>query len=387
MKNKLGLIIILLIIIMMTLSTATIVSASEVAGSENIEIQAVSAILTDYSGSTVFYEQDADTRVPIASMVKIMTLNVIFDEIGEGRLDIGEDITASENASSMGGSQAFLDANNVYKADELIKSIIVASANDSCVAMAERISFSVDNFVVRMNETAAEFGLLNTNFVNCTGLPETGQYSTARDVAVMFGKLIENEQFFGYAGEWMYDFQHPSGRTTSLTNTNKLIRFYEGCDGGKTGFTNEAKSCLAATAIKNGTRYISVVVGAENSKSRNSSVCKLFDYGFAGWKSTKVIDSSVNLDSAIEITNSNEKFITVAPAEDYFSYINVGSTPEFTHEIVINYDKLPIISGDLVGEVVVSDGDSVLATVPLVATSPATEMGYTDIIFDLIAKW
>ena len=194
------------------------------------------AMLIDSETGTVVYEKNTRERLQIASMVKIMTLGLAFDEIERREIPFDSIVTASENAAAMGGSQAFLDANADYKLDELLKSIVVASANDSCVAVAEYLYGSVEAFVAAMNERAQKLGLTDTKFVNCTGLPQAGQYSCAADVAAMFKLLTEHERFFDYAKVWMYDFRHPSGRVTGLTNTNKLIKFYEGCDGGKTGY-------------------------------------------------------------------------------------------------------------------------------------------------------
>ncbi|MDE6294051.1 MAG: D-alanyl-D-alanine carboxypeptidase, partial [Clostridiales bacterium] len=201
------------------------------------------AMLLDANTGTVVFEKNTKQHLQIASMVKIMTLGLAFDEIARREIPLDTTVTASENAASMGGSQAFLDANADYRLDELLKSIVVASANDSCVAVAEYLYGSVDAFVAAMNERATEMGLNDTKFVNCTGLPKEGQYSCAADVAVMFKNLMAHEKFYDYAKVWMYDFEHPGGRVTGLTNTNKLIRFYDGCDGGKTGYTDEARSC------------------------------------------------------------------------------------------------------------------------------------------------
>ncbi|MCL2797950.1 MAG: D-alanyl-D-alanine carboxypeptidase, partial [Firmicutes bacterium] len=222
-------------------------SASANAG-EKLAVSARSALLVDYHTGTVVYEYNPTQHLPIASMVKIMTLGIIFDEIEKGGISFDTDVTASANAGAMGGSQAFLDANATYKAGELIKSIIVASANDSCVAMAEHIAGSTEEFVTRMNDKAAALGMSDTHFVNCTGLPAPGAYSCARDVGTMTRELLRHDGFYQFSTVWMFDFVHPGGRFTSLSNTNKLLKGYAGCDGGKTGFTTEAMYCLSATA-------------------------------------------------------------------------------------------------------------------------------------------
>ncbi|MBQ9729564.1 MAG: D-alanyl-D-alanine carboxypeptidase, partial [Clostridia bacterium] len=212
-----------------------------------IQTHAKGAYVMESSSGTEIYSKDAEKRLPIASMCKIMTLLLCFDDINAGRLSLEESVIASERAASMGGSQVYLDANGEYKVQELLKSIVVCSANDSCVAMAERVCGSESAFVDKMNEKAANLGMNNTLFSNCTGLPKDPQYSCAKDVAKMLSELVKNKEYLTYSRIWMEDFTHPSGRVTGMTNTNTLVRFYEGCDGGKTGFTSQAGFCLAAT--------------------------------------------------------------------------------------------------------------------------------------------
>lgn len=351
-------------------------------------VNAPSAVLIDATTGTVLYEQNADEHRPVASMVKIMTLCLAFDAVESGELVLDEEITVSENASSMGGSQAFLDAHAAYKAEELIKAAIVASANDACVALAERLAGSVEGFVNMMNERAAELGMSDTNFVNCTGLPAPNQYCCARDAAVMFRSLIAHKKYFDYSRIGTFDFAHPSGRVTMLTNTNKLVRAYEGCDGGKTGFTNEAGFCLSATAERNGTRLISVVTGAETSKLRNAEICRLFDYGFANYETRQVIFGGVELDVRLSVPRSKEKEVAVAPASDAFFLTERGNKAEITSEAI--YDEeiaLPLPTGSVVGRMIVkSDGETVAET-ELVTTSELSEQGYIDIIGEFVRNW
>ncbi|MDE7086859.1 MAG: D-alanyl-D-alanine carboxypeptidase, partial [Clostridia bacterium] len=202
-----------------------------------------SAYLCDYNSGECIYKENETARMPIASVCKVMTLTLCFDAIEQGKLKLDDKITVSERASGMGGSQVFLQTGLSYQLSDLIKSIIVCSANDSCVAVSETISGSEESFVAQMNKRAEELGCTNTLFANCTGLPKETQYSCAKDVAVMFSNLIKNEEYFNYSKIWLEDFQHPDNRTTSITNTNKLIRKFSACDGGKTGFTNQAGFC------------------------------------------------------------------------------------------------------------------------------------------------
>ena len=206
-----------------------------------INVGSESAILMDASSGTVMFEKNADTPRPIASVTKVMTLLLAFDAIDNGVIKADDKITVSENASSMGGSQAFIDAGYEYEISELIKSIIIASANDAAVAIAEHVSGSEDSFVAKMNKKAQELDMKNTVFKNCTGLPESGHHSSARDVAIMSKELLKYDEYFKWSTVWMDEIKHQKdGRVTELVNTNKLIRSLQGCDGLKTGYTNEA---------------------------------------------------------------------------------------------------------------------------------------------------
>ncbi len=349
------------------------------------ETDSPSVVLTEAGTGRVLYEKNAREHRPIASMVKIMTLLLTFENIDGGGLSLTDEVTVSENAASMGGSQAFLDAHATYTVGELVKSAVVASANDSCVALAETISGSVEGFVSEMNERAESLGMDDTVFVNCTGLPAPGQYSCARDAAIMFGELIKHEDFFGYSGVWMFDFHHPSGRDTVLTNTNKLIRSYEGCDGGKTGFTNEAMYCLSATAKKDGMRLIGVITGAPSAKKRNAEMCSLFDYGFANWTMRQAIFAGVELDCRLEAPYSKEGAVSVAPVSDGFYLSERGSdeSAEITYEL-IGQPELPLPAGSVVGRMTARVNGEVVAESDLATTGDLTERSYLDVLRELL---
>ncbi len=233
----------------------------------------------DANSKTVISSFNENEKLPIASMTKIMLLNLIFENEKQGNISFDDEIVVSENASSMGGSQVFLEQNQSYKIGELVKSIVVASANDSSVALAEHLYGSEENCVQKMNEYAKELNLQNTHFANCTGLPKPMHYSSSKDMAMMFLNLINYEKYFDYSTIWLENFKHKNG-TTEMANTNKLVKFYEGCDGGKTGFTNEAGFCLTATAKRGNMRLVSVVIGANTSKDRFNAVSTMFNDGF-----------------------------------------------------------------------------------------------------------
>jgi D-alanyl-D-alanine carboxypeptidase (penicillin-binding protein 5/6) len=342
----------------------------------------------DSSTGKVLISQNSDERRQIASMVKMMTLILVFEEFDRGSISADQDVVASANAAGMGGSQAFLDSGSTYKAGELIKSVVVASANDACVALAEHIGGSVERFVDKMNEKAAELGLRNTNFINCTGLPADGQYSSAFDAAVMLNELINHKEFFDYSRVWMFDFVHPSGRVTELTNTNKLVRFYEGCDGGKTGYTEGALSCLAATAKRGDTRLISVILASPTAKERNAEVGKMFDYGFANFETKKPVSGGVKLEGVLaEVKGGKFETAEVAPEKDYLYLVKKGERPEFSYKTELNKLKAPVAKGACAGKLIIMLGGEAVGEVNLITTSAISKVSYLDIINRMIEKW
>ncbi len=357
------------------------------ADSTTLTVGCKSAYMCDYNSGECIYKENENARMPIASVCKVMTLSVCFDAINQGKLNLDDKITVSERAAGMGGSQIFLQSGLTYPLSDLIKSIIVCSANDSCVAIAETVSGSEESFVALMNQRAEELGCTDTLFANCTGLPKETQYSCAKDVAIMYSNLIKNDEYFKYSKIWLEDFVHPDNRTISMTNTNKLIRKYPACDGGKTGFTNQAGFCLATTAVKDNLRLVSVVLGADSSDNRFSSVMNMFNYGFANYKNKTVLDKDVNLNDKIKITGGKKEEISVRPARSSFAFSKNNETPDIS-ENVIAYDvKAPVIKGDVVGKIEVYKGGVLSDTVDLVAAEDAERATYGDYIRKVARDW
>ncbi len=295
MKNKiikLSKYFITLTLVALLISILFATNQLKVSAATELNANCKAAVLIEKSTGKILYDKDANTRHPIASVTKLMTILLTLEEIKNGNISLSDNVVVSENANGMGGSQIFLDANAEYNLGELLKSVIVASANDSSVALAEHIAGSENNFVSLMNEKANELGLKNTYYSNCTGLPTTDAYSSAYDQAIILREVLDFEEYHTYSSIWNEDFLHPSGRTTQMTNTNKLSRFYSGCIGGKTGSTNQAKYCLAVGAKRNNMELISVVLGAENSKERFKISSDLLDYGFDNFVSKTIFDNS-----------------------------------------------------------------------------------------------
>lgn len=363
------------------------VCAVETAANVDLGIQAKAAYLMDFGTQTPIYSKNETTRLPIASMCKIMTLLLSFEALEAGNLELDEQITISEKAASMGGSQVFLEANAQYPVSELLKSIVVCSANDSCVAMSERIAGDERVFVEKMNAKAKELGANDTLFANCTGLPKEPQYSCAKDVAVMLQALLKHEKYYEYGKVWMDKFAHPKGRYTEITNTNKLVRFYDGCDGGKTGFTNEAGFCLAATAKRNDMRIISVVIGEESSKTRFNDVRTMFDYAFANYTVMPIVQQNSTLENQIQVEGGKEKLLSVHPERSAYAFTRRGEKPNITLETEINSVKAPVEKGAAVGELVVYQNGVEIERIKLLAEHSVAKATLFDRFKEIAREW
>ncbi|MCM1289987.1 MAG: D-alanyl-D-alanine carboxypeptidase [Corallococcus sp.] len=348
-----------------------------------VSVTAKEAYLMSEDGQLIF-EKNATEKRPIASMTKLMTLLVVYDAVDNGAASLEDDVFVSANAASMGGSQVFLDANTTHKLGNLVKSVIVCSANDSCVALAEHVSGSVENFVAKMNTKAEELGLVATHFENCTGLPHVSQFSCAKDVAAMLAQVIQHPHYFECANVWMEDYVHPDGRVTGMTNTNRLVRFYEGCDGGKTGYTNEAMHCLAATAKRGDTRIISVVVGATDSKTRFKEVSDMFNYAFANYESKVYLDGATSVDP-VAVSGGKQKTVDVTANGKLIAFGKKGE--EGNCQVIYKTGEVaaPLKAGDKVGEATLVDANGKeIAKVDLIAKTDVATKSYWDYVLDII---
>jgi len=370
----------LLILTSAICAAACIIPAGgRVVNAEETEINCKSAYLCDFSSGTVVYAKNETEELPIASMCKIMTLLLSFEAVDAGNLSYDEMITVSERAAGMGGSQVFLQENLQYRADELMKTVAVCSANDSCVALAERIAGSESAFVDAMNARAKALGADHTLFANCTGLPKEPQYSCAKDVALMLREMVSHKKYFEFSKVWLEDFAHPDGRTTTITNTNKLIRFYEGCDGGKTGFTNQAGFCLAATAKRGDTRLVSVVIGADSSKNRFESTKFMFNDAFNRYETAKIFEAGASIDTQAQVTGSAKTAISVQAETDLNVFCPKGDAKNLMTEIRIHENlRAPIEMGTVIGEAIVYREGVEVSRCNLIAGENADKYGWWD---------
>lgn len=357
------------------------------AESENLGLSCKSAYCMDANSATPVYAMNEKERLPIASMCKIMTLILSFDAVESGKMSYDTVVPVSQHAMSMGGSQVYLEAGGTYTAEQLMESVTVCSANDACVALAEYIAGSDDIFVQRMNDRAKGLGCNDTLFANCTGLPKDPQYSCAYDVALMLRELIKHDKYFEFSKIWTDEFQHPEGRTTLITNTNKLIRQYQGCDGGKTGFTNEAGFCLAATARRGETRAISVCIGSADSKSRFAAVSRMFDYTFANYSDREVYPAAP-LEEKLCVKNAKVTEIAVIPERPVRYFCKNGeSGAELTRTVEFMPVKAPLHKGDKVGEMTVFKDGAEYAKVSLLALEDAEKATIWDYYRRAAENW
>lgn len=351
------------------------------------DITSKSAILMDYGSKEVLVEKNSHDKVPVASMVKMMTILLTVEEIEAGNLNLNDMLTTSENAAGMGGSQVFIDPYVEYSVEDMLKSVIVASANDASVALAEHISGSEEAFVKNMNKRAKELGMEDTNYVNCTGLPAPEQFSSAYDSAILLCEVAGHEIYHNYSTIWMQDLIHPSGRKTGLVNTNRLVRYYEGCDGGKTGSTNEAGCCLAATAKRGDMRLISVIVGAKDSKTRFNECSSLFNYGFANYENVDLV-STENALTTLGVSKGRVNSTEVFAAEKYSALVKKGEENDYevTYQLP-SAVKAPVKAADCVGKVLVSKSGVVVKEIDVVTGQDLKAMTYLDALKKIGEKW
>ena len=316
---------------------------------------AKSSILIEASTGEIIHENNKDERLAPASMTKIMSLILIMEAIEKGSLKLDDIITVSENASKMGGSQIYLEANEKMSVDDLLKAICVGSANDAVVALAERISGSEEAFVFKMNEKAKKLGLKNTSFKNATGLDEEGHYSSSYDMAQMARELVKHKKILEYSGIYETYLRANTNKKFWLVNTNKLIKTYEGMDGLKTGFTEGAGYCLTATAKRDNMRLIGVVMGEETSKIRNEEMAKMLDYGFNMYTVKQYINKNTKV-GEIKNDKSNISKVDVVPLEEVNILNKKGdSKRKLNYELKLNDYNLPLKKGEVVGLLTINE--------------------------------
>lgn len=351
-------------------------------GNTDLGLNAKSAILMEESTGNILYESNPDERLPIASVTKVMTMLLIMEAVDSGKISLDDMVTVSENAMSYGGSTMFLETGEQLTVNDMLKGIAVASANDGCVAMAEHLAGSESAFVDMMNEKAKKLGMENTHFMNTNGLDEDDHYSSARDVAIMSRELMKHETIFNYTSIWMDTLR---GGKFQLANTNKLIRFYDGANGLKTGSTSKALCCLSAAAKRNDMQLIAVVLGAPTSAERFASAKSLLDYGFANYAVNTQITAGDEVQK-IAVEKGVDKEVDVVAGDSCSTLVKKGQEDNITKEIKIDETiTAPIEAGQKIGTMTISRDGEVIADIDLNASSAVEKKGIGLIIKDFFA--
>lgn len=331
-----------------------------------MEISAKSAILVDFNTGKVLYSKNENEPLAMASMTKVMSMLLIMEKIDDGSLKYDDIVEISTESSSMGGSQIFLNPGDKYKVIDLLKGVAMASANDAVVALAEKTYGSKEHFIEAMNKKAESLGLKNTHFVNVHGLDEEGHYSSAYDMSVMARELLKHEKILDFTRVYEEYLTKPDGSQIWLVNTNKLVRFYDGVDGLKTGFTQKAGYCLTATGKKNNLRLISVVMGEESIEKRSSDTVKLLNYGFNTFK-VNLIKHKSEILGKINVQKGKKENVDVVLVNDLIELLNASDKPSnYKFKILVDKITAPVKKGDVIGKVkVLNDNDILISEVDI----------------------
>lgn len=346
------------------------------------------AILAETDTGTIIFEKNADEKREVASITKLMTALLVLEAIERGDVGLSDPVQVSQNAAAMKGSQALLDANATYTLEDLLRTTIMASANDSAVALSEYLCGSEETFVARMNARAQELGMTGTHYVNCTGYPQSGQYTTARDVCRLCCEVAKHPRYMTYSSVWIDKLTHPGGRVTDLTNTNRLVRFYEGCDGFKTGSTDAAKYCLAATATKNGMRLVAIVLGTPVSQTRFNEARAMLDYGFANYQRVTVANKGDLLGESLPVKGGAADTVELALGGGLSMLLKNGQQSGLRLELALPESvEAPVQQGAVLGTVNVLMNDQVIAKLNCVAASNVPRPGYIEGLYRILENW
>lgn len=388
--KKLGVSIIAIILLLVVFATGQLGGKVVLASSGDVNglSSAKSYIVIDNNGNALI-ENKADEKHEVASICKLMTTLITLENIDAGNISLEDKFMASDYACMAEGSQAFLDSGCEYSVKDLLKSVIVASANDSAIVLAENIAGSESSFVEKMNARAKELGMKNTLYANSTGLHDNNiQHSTARDTAIILNKISEFDVYKEDSQIWMDKLIHPSGRETELVNTNRLIRYYPYTLTGKTGYTDEAGYCLSSTALKDNLKLTCVVLGCDTSADRFSDSVTLYNHAFANFRNEKIIDVDTPIENNINVTRGKENSVELVYANDYYLTKKVGdnNSYELRHNLPEKISA-PITAGDVIGNVEILVNNEVVGSVNILAESNIEKQSYKDIVNKIIDKF
>lgn len=352
----------------------------------NLTQYSKASIMIEPTTNTIIYENNKDERLAPASMTKMMTMLLIMENIDNGKIKLSDKVTISKNAASMGGSQVFLQENMQISVEQLLKGIAIASGNDAAVAMAEYIAGSTTEFVNMMNEKVKELGLKNTHFANVHGLDTENHYSSAYDMSQIARELLKHKDILNYTSLYEDYLEKPDGTKTWLVNTNKLVRFYPGVDGLKTGYTTTALYCLTATAMKNNIRFITVTMGVDSSEHRSADTTSMLNYGFTNYKLNTILKKEDVL-GEIEIKKGKKNKATYSVKEDVTDLIKQNESKTYSYNIKKNKAIAPLKKGDVIGNLEIIDNEGkVVKKVELVINENVEKHNFGSMFWEIYKK-
>lgn len=363
-----------------------LISNQEIVSNVNAqsEVSCRSFVIMDSSGR-ILEEKKSSDRYEVASICKLMTTLIVLEKIDNGEIVLSDKFVASDYACGVEGSQAFLDAGCEYTVDDLLKSVIIASANDSAIVLAEGVAGNENSFVELMNKRAVDLGMLNTLYGNSTGLSDKNQYSSAHDTAILLNEVSEHKLYQNYCNIWIDKLIHPSGRQTELVNTNRLIKYYPYCKSGKTGFTDEAGYCLSSVAIKDDLQLTIVVLGCATSADRFTDSINLYNYAFANYQKECVLDKDMPITNSIKVDMGKDDVVEVVPQEDFYLTLNSNQDNKVDYRIhLVDEVHAPLCEGDIVGSVEILLDNTVVGSVNLIANNSIDKQTYYDIVLEII---
>ncbi|GAA0689595.1 D-alanyl-D-alanine carboxypeptidase family protein [Clostridium cadaveris] len=332
--------------------------------SKGLDVEAKSAILLEPTSGEILYEKNSKEKFAPASVTKVMTMLLTMEAVDSGKIKLSDKVTCSENAKKMGGSTMLLDTGEVRTVEELLKGVGIASGNDAAVALAEYLGGSEDAFVVMMNTRAKELGMNDTTFKNCNGLPAEGHVSTANDISIMSRELLKHPTILKYTGTYMETISEGRKSPIELVNHNKLVRFFKGCDGLKTGYTEEAKYCISATSVREGVRVLAVIMGAPSYKIRNRDASMLMNYGFSKFYSKKIVSKDDDVEK-IFLDRYKDKFFIAKAAEDLSVTLSKGKEVEITPQLILDENKKSFKEGEIIGTCKYYSGENLIGEVKI----------------------
>lgn len=375
-----------LILSSISLSHSNIMNAYAAEGAD-FDIDAKSAVLMDFSSGKILYQKNPHEKLPPASVTKVMTMLLTLEAVDSGKIKLSDKVTISEHACSMGGTQLFLAPGEIRTVEELLKGVSIESANDAAVALAEYLEGSEELFVKKMNERAKQLGMKDTNFSNCNGLPIENHYTSAWDIALMSRELLKHPKILDYTKIWMETLSEGRKQPFTMVNKNRLVKFYEGCDGLKTGSTSEAKFCISATALRNNMRLIASVMASPTRDIRNRETSKLLDYGFARYEVVKLADKN-DIIGSVKVLKGKSESVKVAPKDSFYVLTEKGNKGEIARDIRISGSvSAEVKKGQKLGEIVASKNGEEISRMDLIALEDVKRAGSGGLISRTFGYW